>query len=128
MDNDEFSYSQLPRQTIILLLLIRKQKNLIVFGNWIWSLNFSYLLGNVLEKSFRPGIRWRNLYVNFYGNCLLYNKEEKTLNHLFNTCELILNIWPIIQTNCPTFINSSLCIIDWLELFGLEGFGTISLW
>lgn len=42
------------------------------------------------------------------------NKEEKTLNHLFNYYNVALNIWFIIGINCHTHRYSNLCIIDWI--------------
>lgn len=66
-----------------------------------------------------PGIlpkrsRIRNLGIGINGNCAFCNKHEETLNHLFSTCELALNAWSTTD-KCPTLINSSLSIIDWID-------------
>lgn len=43
-------------------------------------------------------------------------KKAESLNHLLITCDLVINVWFTIDTRCPTPINSSLMITDWIEL------------
>lgn len=87
--------------------------------NSLWKLNLRPNLQlfdwKFLREILHTGNKIKRLGINIDGNCPFCNKGDETLNHLFSTYELALNVWSITETNCPISINSSLYITTWID-------------
>lgn len=58
------------------------------------------------------------------GECPFYNKEEENINRIFQTCDILSNIWSAINYIVLTLIIC-IFILEWLDILGFIGIGII---
>lgn len=78
------------------------------------------------EKSFQPKKGSRKLETKIDGNCPICDEENETLSHLFNLCDVVSNVWSIIEVNVLLQLIRILVLLPGLNSFRHSGIVTIN--